>query len=161
MENNENQYNTSFNPIPPAEYEQPTKHSGLGIASFVIGVIAVLLVIIGIAVAASTASNLTNDQALLDELLNLSENTQNQTELGEQILENEEFSSIIYTFIGAAVLLFGAVGLSLLGGIFGLISVFAKNKRKVFGVIGLVLNLIIFVGAIGFFFVGIAGLAAV
>ncbi|MOA68230.1 hypothetical protein D3C78_1957530 [compost metagenome] len=62
--------------------------------------------------------------------------------------------------IAAMVLFVGAVGLAFLGLIFGLIAVFAKNKRKVFGIIGLILNGLIFVGAIGMFIIGLAGLAS-
>ncbi|MHA7964610.1 hypothetical protein ACX93W_10705 [Paenibacillus sp. CAU 1782] len=163
MENNENQFpsnNPGFSPIQPVGYDQPLKHSGLGITSFVIAIIAVLLVIVGSIMAGSSVSEFTNNEDLLNEMFSLTEQYEDQTELGNKILENEEVSGAIYSMVGALFLIVGAVGLAFLGGIFGLIAVFAKNKRKVFGIIGLVLNGLIFVGAIGLFIVGIAGAAA-
>lgn len=163
MENNENQFpsnNPGFSPIQPVGFDQPLKHSGLGITSFVIAIISVLLIIVGSIMAGSSVSEFTNNEDLLNEMFSLTEQYEDQTELGNKIMENEEVSGAIYSMVGALFLIVGAVGLAFLGGIFGLIAVFAKNKRKVFGIIGLVLNGLIFVGAIGLFIITIAGAAA-
>ncbi|OBR66306.1 hypothetical protein A7K91_24050 [Paenibacillus oryzae] len=163
MENNENQFpsnNQGFSPVQPVGFDQPLKHSGLGITSFVIAIVSVLLIIIGSLIISSSVSNFTNNEDLLNEMFSMTEQYQDQTELGNKILENEEFKGAVTSMLGAMVLFVGAVGLAFLGLIFGLIAVFAKNKRKVFGIIGLILNGLVFVGAIGLFIIGLAGMAA-
>lgn len=163
MENNENQFpsnNPGFSPVQPVGFDQPLKHSGLGITSFVIAIVSVLLIIVGSLMIGSSVSEFTNNEDLLNEMFSLTEQYQDQTELGNKIMENEEFKGAITSMIAAMVLFVGAVGLAFLGLIFGLIAVFAKNKRKVFGIIGLILNGLVFVGAIGLFIIGLAGMAA-
>ena len=107
-----------------ATHTNPMKHSGLGIASFIISLLnGVLMLILVIASAAMVNEGLTENDP------------------GMQLL---------------GVVLLGSVVLTMVGGIFGIITCFQKTRKIFFGIIGLVLNAMTFLGIIILMIIGIA-----
>lgn len=161
MENNNIGSDSDFRPFPPSHEEQPPKHSGFGIASFVIGLVAILLVIIGIIVAAVSISDLAGDEQALNELSDLlgTNGGGSTSDLGNELLDSDQFGGLIMSIAVAGFLMIGAVGLSILGAVFGIVGIVAKNRRKAFGIIGLVLNGLIAVGSIGLFIISLGNAA--
>jgi hypothetical protein len=93
------------------------KHSGLGIASFVMGLIfgLILFVLIGIAGVQEVSNPGGMD-------------------------ENSPFAMVL------GLLLLGALLMNLVGAALGLAGVLQKNRRKIFAVLGLVFNLLAVLG---------------
>jgi len=105
-------------------HTNPMKHSGLGIASFIISLLnGVLMLILVIASAAMVNEGLTENDP------------------GMQLL---------------GVVLLGSVILTMVGGVFGIITCFQKTHKKIFGIIGLILNAMTFLGIIILMIIGIA-----
>ena len=105
-------------------HTNPMKHSGLGIASFIISLLnGVLMLILVIASAAMVNEGLTENDP------------------GIQLL---------------GVVLLGSVVLTMVGGVFGIITCFQKTRKKIFGIIGLILNAMTFLGIIILMIIGIA-----
>ncbi len=99
------------------------KHSGLGIASFILAIIAIVLVVALIIVTAVIAK---------DELADIALSQGNLTE--EQIKEFAPLLIVIFlTF-------FGSVILSLVGAILGIVGLLQKNRKKLFAILGTLLN---------------------
>jgi len=124
------------------------KQSGPGIASFIIAILAVLLIIAGIISAGMFVSDVANDQNLLDELMYY-----------DEYGDNFDFD-LVMPIIVMMICFFAAVGLSVIGLILGIVGTVMKNRRKAFGIIGLILNALITVGAVGLFIIGLASGAA-
>ncbi|WP_169085395.1 hypothetical protein [Paenibacillus sp. PL91] len=134
----------------PSPYEGPKKHSGLGIASLIIGLISVVLLIIAIVSGSSFADQIGNNN-LPDPSADTAAFQASIEELGQEVLA----SMVIAIFC-----IFGAGLISLVGLILAIIGAFSSKRRKVFSVVGIVLNVLVFVGGIGLFFAGIASIAA-
>jgi hypothetical protein len=134
----------------PSAYEGPKKQSGLGIASLIIGLISVVLLIIAIVSGSSFADQIGNT-TLPDPSADSAAFQASIEELGQEVL----VSMIIAIFC-----IFGAGLISLVGLILAIIGAFSSKRRKLFSVIGIVLNVIVFVGGIGLFFAGAAAIAA-
>ncbi|MCA0755024.1 hypothetical protein KP806_08180 [Paenibacillus sp. N4] len=131
------------NPFPPQE--APAKQSGLGIASFVLALVAVVLIIVAIAFGAAFADQIVGNEELL--------------------LESPEDPNAIMDAIGedaivpimlAGLSMLASIGVAFIGLILGIIGAFSKNRKKVFSVIGIILNGILVVGAVGLVVVGMA-----
>lgn len=124
---------TSFNPVSndPGGPSDPLKHSGLGIASFILALVAVLGLVIAIIISVAAAS----------EFINL-----DPSKIESSIVEGsvEELAP----FIGAFLLMLGAIGISIIGLILGIIGAVIKTRKKVFSIIGIILNGLIVVGTI-------------
>jgi hypothetical protein len=114
----------------------PVKHSGLGIASFILALVAIVLII-------------ANDEAAQEKWAQIDPEDQ---EAVMEMLQESGFASLIV----AGLTLIGAFGIAFIGLILGIIGVFSKNRRKVFSVTGLVLNSLMVVAPIILFFIGIA-----
>ncbi|OWA34631.1 hypothetical protein B9G55_15530 [Saccharibacillus sp. O16] len=100
----------------------PLKHSGLGIASFVLALVGILLFIVSIiAIIGTVASVIDSSGGIVDpETLN---------------------SSGLAMAVGAGGLgLLGAAILNLIGVILGIVGLVMKNRKKVFAIIGTILN---------------------
>ncbi|MDQ0191864.1 hypothetical protein [Paenibacillus wynnii] len=117
-----NSFSKSDSPIPSTvnlhEIKPNLKHSGPGIASFVISLVSLLGYLVSFVIAATMATSILN-------------------EFGE--LSND--SSQAFMFLGVAVL--GLAALNVIGVVTGIIGISLRNRRKVFGVIGTIINAII------------------
>ncbi|WP_340016427.1 hypothetical protein [Paenibacillus sp. FSL K6-1318] len=136
--NNTDQYNNNMvEPYPPDHERQPMaplKHSGPGIASFVIGLVAVVGYILIFFIAA---------MALNDSIEVLTP------------LQAEELAlhpAVILASLSTLVCLI----LNLAGGILGIIGLILKNRKKVFAIIGTLLNGIIILAFIGLILAGMS-----
>ena len=108
-------------PPPPIK----TKHSGMGIASLVIGILVIILLCFTFTLAMAQGGN-----------PNMSIN-----------------SDSLLTFIG--LLTCGTIMLSLVGVGLGIAAIIQKNVKKVFGIIGLVLNGVSLLGLGGITILGL------
>ncbi|MCR2804370.1 hypothetical protein [Paenibacillus soyae] len=134
---------TNFSPVTdyPGNAPVKMKHSGLGIASFVLALVAVLTIVIGIIMSvAAVASS--------PDFMNATED-----EIATDILEGGggEFA----TLMGAGLLMLLSIGISIVGLILGIIAVVLKNRKKVFGIIGLILNALMVLGVVMLFAIGL------
>ncbi|GAS80665.1 hypothetical protein [Paenibacillus amylolyticus] len=136
--NNTDQYNNNMvEPYPPDHERQPMaplKHSGPGIASFIIGLVAVVGYILIFFIAA---------MALNDSIEVLTP------------LQAEELAlhpAVILASLSILVCLI----LNLAGGILGIIGLILKNRKKVFAIIGTLLNGIIILAFIGLILAGMS-----
>ncbi|WP_020615987.1 hypothetical protein [Paenibacillus daejeonensis] len=127
---------------PYSEHDQgepyPTKQSGLGIASFVIGLLSILG-IIGVVVLSMTAAYSIFESLPTDGSVPDPETIAQASGSGVMLL---------------GILLLFTVLLSVVGLILGIIGLFIKNRRKVFGIIGVVLNGVIVFGFGGLLILG-------
>jgi hypothetical protein len=138
-ENGPSDYEPFGRPPVPAAEELPLKQSGLGIASFVIGLICIIgLIGTTLFIGASVADFVTPDGTALSE-----------AEIQAKVMDN-------MGFIVAVLLFMASLFLSLVGLILGIIGLVVKNRRKVFAVIGTVLNGLLIVGFVGLVIIGLA-----
>jgi ABC-type sugar transport system permease subunit len=130
-------------------YEGPKKQSGLGISSFIIGIIAVVLLIIAIVSGSSFTDQIAST--------NLPDPSVDRVAFQNaiEVLGQEVLASLVL----AIFCIFGAGLISLVGLILAIIGVCSSKRRKMFSVIGIVLNVVVFVGGIGLFFAGIGAIA--
>ena len=114
-------YDSTVTPAPliPAETK---KQSKIGIASFVIGIVALLIMCISLVLAIIYAIPIASQTTSI---------TSSQIELSSPIVKT------------LGILMLISPLLSLVGAVLGIVALVQKNHRKTFGVIGLVLNLLI------------------
>lgn len=122
-----------FPPAGPQHYggQLAAKQSGLGIASFVIGLVSVIAIVVAIVTVTSALMNLVSPDMAIDQ---------------QTIMEMSEAAGPIVT-AGLFILL--SLALSLVGLILGIIGLFARYRRKAFGIIGVVLNAFVLIGFFG------------
>lgn len=132
----------AFSSEPPI-VEGRMKHSGLGIASFVMAIIAILLGVLGMILSVVFVAQAAEDPTSL-------------------LIEAESgtIPEGVGSILAAVVLMFLGVGISFIGLILGIVGIFAKNRRKVFAIIGLVVNGLITLGMLLLFLLGLAGSVA-
>ncbi len=99
----------------------PVKHSGLGIASFVLAILGIILLIISFILTANAAANISAS------------------------MTEEEFVASAPGIIIASFLVLLTIGFNLIGFILGIIGLFQKQRKKLFSILGVVLNSIGFV----------------
>lgn len=114
----------SSQPLVPPPPPIAVKHSGLGIASFIMGILVIIGVCITFGVAGGSANVSTMDTSY-DSLMT-----------------------------GIGLLACGTIAVALVGLVLGIIAVVQKNTKKVFGIIGLVLNALVFLGLCGVIAIG-------
>ncbi|WP_424769006.1 hypothetical protein [Paenibacillus sp. sgz302251] len=124
--------------------EEPKKQSGLGIASFILSLVAVILIIVSIVFGVAFADQLVNNDSLLID-----------TKDEEAVMEAIGQEAIVPIMI-AGLSILASIGAAFIGLILGIIGAFSKNRRKVFSVIGIILNGILVLGALGLIVVGLA-----
>ncbi|WP_458460829.1 hypothetical protein [Paenibacillus sp.] len=131
--NHADQYNNNMYEPYPADSERPPmgplKHSGPGIASFVIGLVAIVGYILIFFIASMT---LNNSIGVLSPL---------------QAEELALHPAVVLASLSILVCLI----INLAGGILGIIGLVLKNRKKVFAIIGTILNgimILLFVGLI-------------
>ena len=114
---------------PDVQYQAPMKHSRLGIASFIVSLVTLLLFFLIILIAGVYATN--NPGAI----------------------EQEMSPFLIFIgFITIFALLLCLVGIGL-----GIAGALQKDRKVVFAVLGLIFNAVIFFGAIGLAILGNLG----
>lgn len=124
--------NAPYNTIQPNNAVAVRKHSGLGIASFIIS----LLAIIGYIAAIGIIATGVNDIVLLSGEMS-----------GEELVQQ---SGVIVGF-----LIFVVAGiLNMVSLILGIVGLIIKNRKKVFGILGLVISCISILLMIILFFIG-------
>lgn len=100
----------------------PLKHSGLGIASFVLSLIGILLFIVCIVAIIGTVASMVDSSGRIADV---------------ETLENGSLLMAI-GFAGFGIL--GAAILNLVGLILGIVGLVIKDRKKVFAIIGTILN---------------------
>jgi hypothetical protein len=127
------------------------KHSGIGIAAFVLSLIALLMIVIGIVIATVSVGNIGSDDSLLQEIEQItgSYGEGQEAEMGAELMESEAFGSAIAVFMIAGILLLGSLAVAFIGLILGIVGVASRERRKTFGIIGLVINALILLGTVG------------
>ncbi|MFD0586377.1 hypothetical protein ACFQZE_00060 [Paenibacillus sp. GCM10027627] len=112
------------------------KHSGPGIASFIIGLLAIVGLIIAIIMSVAAAGSLGSTDPLA--------------------IEEEMLNGGALALVGAGLLMIGSIVLSLIGLILGIIGAVLKNRKQVFSIIGIILNVLIIGGLIILMIIGAA-----
>jgi hypothetical protein len=128
-------------PYPPPVFGEepaaaPARQSGLGIASFVIGLVSIVVMIVGFVAIVAALGDYISPDGTIDP------NAIDPMELGASMM------------VGVLAVL-GSLAISFVGLILGIIGIVAKNRRKVFGIIGVVLNALLLVGFLGLFVLGL------
>lgn len=126
-----------FSPFPSSPASAAAlKHSGPGIAAFVLGLLNILLVIIGfIVVIAGVAEFVSPDGTFASDDLEANMNA---------------------ALLGGVFMILGALALSLVGTVLGIVGVVIKNRRKAFGIIGLILNALLLLSVVVLMVIGLA-----
>lgn len=157
MNNDQNHYQdkkpdggfSTFEPVPPPPGMQGApetlKHSGLGIASFIIALLAILAAIITLVLTVSFTADFI-DMGTLD-----------PESLEAEIVEG---GGAIGAVLAAGLLFIVSIGLSIIGLILGIVGAVMKNRKKVFSVLGIVLNALIAVGVVVLVLISIVAGAA-
>ncbi|OMF31754.1 hypothetical protein BK133_15210 [Paenibacillus sp. FSL H8-0548] len=127
------------------------KHSGLGIAAFIIGLISVVLLIIALVSGSSSVDQIVNSDLILADPNDTAAFQASIESLGEEVL---------VSVVLAVVCIFGAGFISFIGLILAIIAACSSKRRRLFGVIGIVLNVVVIVGGISLFIAGINAIAA-
>ena len=118
----------AFSPSPPEREDRP-KHSGPGIASFILGLISILAVIIAIFIIAA---------GLVDYI----------DENGVFFMPDPEELAGDASFLGGSLLYLLGVLIAVVGVVLGIVGCVIRNRRRVFAILGLVLNGLVAVGTI-------------
>ncbi|NIK70000.1 MULTISPECIES: hypothetical protein [unclassified Paenibacillus] len=134
-------------PFAPVRENGPAKQSGLGIASFILALVTLLLVVGCVISATVFVSNVTGDaQGFLNEVENMeSEGT---------------LPSDLVPIMIAGLCIIASIGVAIIGLILGIVGAVQKNRRKVFAIIGIVLNGLIVLGTAGLVIIGLVSAAA-
>ena len=101
----------------------PEKHSGRGIASFLISVVSVIGLLWSAAAASNAALKLAEDP-------NFDPNAVTADNIPEGLAQVASYSALLFFFVATA----------LVGALLGLVGLFQKDRRKLFPVLGLALN---------------------
>jgi hypothetical protein len=128
-----------LNEVPPDMDGPKRKQSGLGIASFILG----LLCIIGLLIAAVTIASSLSDYLSPDGTV-ISEDA-----LQTRLLEDSGMILSVFLFIAS-------LGLGVVGLILGIVGLVMRNRRKVFALIGTILNGLVIAGFVGIVLFGLA-----
>ncbi|RXZ84185.1 hypothetical protein EBB07_03675 [Paenibacillaceae bacterium] len=120
---------------------EPLKQSGPGIASFIVGIISIFMFVISIVVIIGQAADLLS--------------------LEEAIEDSEAIAAMGVPFVIAGLLFLGSLILSFVGTILAIIGLVIKNRRKVFAIIGLILNGLFTIGFVLLVLIGIASQVSV
>lgn len=101
--------------------------SGFGIASFLIAIVVGIVEIVGIVAAAVLVAD-------------------------NPVAAQQESPEMM----AAGCAICSGVALSILGGILGIVAVLQQNRKKVFGILGLVINGLVVLGILGLMCLGLA-----
>lgn len=123
-------------PIPTG----PPKQSGLGIASFIISLVAVVFIIAAFVCGFMFADQIANNEIIFNQPSDI------------ETLDEATLIPVMLT----GLFIIAAIGVALIGLILGIIGACFKNRRKTFSVIGIVLNGLIVIGAAAVVIIGLA-----
>ena len=130
------QEQTPFTSVPPETDSAPLKHSGPGIASFVIGLLSILLAVVAYAVI----------------FVGLAE----YADEGVLAMPGPEELAGNMSLVGGTLLFFFSLLLAVVGAVLGIVGCVIRNRRRVFAVLGLVFNALLIVGTIALFVISLA-----
>lgn len=116
--------------------------------------VAVLLLVIAIILTFVFVSQIANNQDLINEFENLID-PNNPSFMNSDVLDSDALEGAFLTIIGAVALIFGAIGTAFIGLILGIIGISSKNRRKLYGIIGVIINGLIVLGSVGFFVISL------
>jgi hypothetical protein len=122
----------SFTPAPTIPLENP-RHSKIGVASFVVGIVSMLIFCLAIVLAFGYGISIA---------------ASNPT------IQNLQSSP---TILALGLILFLSPVLSLVGVVLGFVALFQKNSKRLFAVLGLVFNFLIILAFCVLLVVGLAG----
>lgn len=128
---------------------QKLKHSGVGIAGFVISLTAILAGILCVVFIFAGTFNFLNENETNTELLT------DPTVVNEMLLNGELGSGMTLIIVGS-LLMFAALGLAFIGVILGIVALIQKNRKKVFSILGVVFNGFILLGFVLLMLIGLA-----
>ena len=111
------------------------KHSGPGIASFILGLLGILSAIVGLLVIFVTLADYATPNGL-------------------NIPDSEELAANAAVAVGALLYLLSLL-LSLVGIVLGIVGCVIRNRRRIFAVLGLVFSAIVTVGTLVTLLLGI------
>jgi hypothetical protein len=122
------QEQSSFMTPAQPEVTAPLKHSGPGIASFILGLLGILLAIVGLVVAVvGIADYLKGNDYILPEPAELAANG---------------------LFLAGSLMFVLSFLVSVVGLVLGIVGCVIRNRRRVFAILGVVFNAILSVGTI-------------
>ncbi|TVX97367.1 hypothetical protein [Cohnella terricola] len=116
----------AFRPIPDTDGGR-LKHSGLGIASFVLSLVAIMSFIVLTIVIISLFTNAIDFTQVVDEN-------------GNRLMSDNEIVDKIQPFIGYLILYPLLLGVVLIGLILGIVGLARPGTKKVFAILGTVFN---------------------
>jgi p-aminobenzoyl-glutamate transporter AbgT len=116
-------------PVQPVEQDAPLKHSGPGIASFVVGLLSILTTIISMLVTIVGLADYTDENGMLF------------------VPDQEEFVTDASILTGVLLFFLGVL-LSVVGVVLGIVGCVIRNRKRVFAIVGLVLSSLVTVGTI-------------
>ncbi|NIK76893.1 hypothetical protein FHS15_002018 [Paenibacillus castaneae] len=140
---------------PPFVPEVPKTHSKLGVASFILALVAVVLFIVAIAFGSVFVKQIVDSNIVLAD--------PSDRAAFEASLQNylEDLGKEFFIPVMIAVMsVLAAMALSFVGLILGIIGAFTKMRKKAYSVVGIIINGLIVVSTIGFFIIGLVFAAA-
>lgn len=123
-------------PVQPEVNSAPLKHSGPGIASFVIGLVSILLAIVGFGATLAGMAEYTTEGGVI------------------AMPGPDEVAGNIPLVIGSLLILLGLL-LSVVGVVLGIVGCVIRHRRRVFAILGLVFNAILLAGTSTLFVIGL------
>jgi len=130
------QPSTSYQPY--TEQGGKLKHSGLGIASFILSMLGLLATVIAFIVIFASIFDMNEQDILLLQ----------DRDYVESIINGSEFPPFFISILIGGLLMMGSAVLSIIGFILGCISLFIKQRRKIFGILGTIFNALFCFGGI-------------
>lgn len=126
----------------PGGTEPPKKaQSKLGIASFIVGLVSLIAIIVAIILATT----------FIMDYISFDGNTNTVASIEDQVNDLDDIMPLAV----AGLLLMASIGCSVVGLVLGIVGACSKDKRKVFPIIGIVLNALLPVGFVMLFLIGI------
>lgn len=122
------QPSTSYQPY--TEQGGKLKHSGLGIASFIMSMLSLLAAVIGFIVIFASIFDMSAEDILL---------LQDPAYI-ESMINGSTIPSFFISILIGGLLMMSTAVISFIGFILGCISLFNKQRRKVFGILGTIFN---------------------
>lgn len=115
----------------------PLRHSGPGIASFIIGLISILLAIVGLLILTVWVGQYMEPDGSIA-----------LPEVDEVTIDPLMLAGFLLFFLGFL--------LSVVGLVLGIVGCVIRNRRRVFPILGLVFNAMLSVGTIAIFVIGLS-----
>ena len=124
----------TFSPAQPEREDRP-KHSGPGIASFILGLLSILAIIVSLVVMVAGLAEYATQEGLV-------------------IPDEEEIAANATVLVGALLYMLSLL-LSIIGIVLGIVGCVIRNRRRVFAILGLVFSALVGFGTIVTFMLGL------